>query len=251
MKFVLCLLALCFAISSASQAQQSFQCPKGTEDMLKYFVMAYPDRADHYMGPGNANPIYTTIDPELQSGYAAQGTFYWIKSASGYPWDVNTFDQNYVYHRATELKWLDPSTFKRQAQDMPLTPRCVSTRGGTPPIKLPPSRSTYSFYSNCQSYQTADLSYVVNTISKAAWVNTGGNLGTVKTRLLSYTYACNSSYSGCQYMEVFSLGQNVGLYDWKYYTAQNGNWVQKQESVINNFSVGHSTPYFACPNTYQ
>jgi hypothetical protein len=251
MKPVLCLFVLTLVISATTQAQQPFQCSKGTEDMLSYFVMSYPSRSDHYMGPGNANPIYTTIDPEIQTGYAPEGTFYWVKSLNGYPWDVNTFDWNYIYHRATELKWTDPSTFKRQAQDMPLTPRCVSIKGGTSPIKLPPSRSTYSFYSNCQSYQTANLSYVVNTVSKPALVNTGGNLGTVKTRLLSYTYACNSSYSACQYKEVFSLGQNVGLYDWKYYTAQNGNWVQKQESVINKFSVGHSTPYFACPNTYQ
>ena len=98
MKVVLCLFALTLCISAATQAQQSFQCPKGTEDMLSYFVMAYPSRADHYMGPGNANPIYTSIDPEIQTGYAPQGTFFWVKSASGYPWDVNTFDQNYVYH---------------------------------------------------------------------------------------------------------------------------------------------------------
>jgi len=136
MKSVLCLFAFTLGISAATQAQQSFQCPKGT-DMLNYFVMAYPNRSDHYVAPGNANPIYTSIDPEIQSGYAPQGTFLWIKSVSGYPWDVNTFDQNYVYHRATELKWTDPTTFKRQAQDMPLTPRCVSTRGGRRRLSFP------------------------------------------------------------------------------------------------------------------
>jgi hypothetical protein len=251
MKSVLCLFALTLAISGIAEAQQAFNCPRGSEDMLNYFVLSYPNRTDHFMGPGNANPIYTTVDPEIQTGFASQGTFYWVKSANGYPWDVNTFDQNYVYHRATELKWTDPTTFKREAQDMPLTPRCVSTRSSTTTIKLPPSRTAYSFYSNCQSYQTANLSYVANSISRALWVNTGGNLGTVKTRLLTYTYACNSSYSGCQYKEVFSLGQGVGLYDWKYYIAQSGQWIQKQESIINNYSVGASTPYFACPNTYQ
>jgi hypothetical protein len=52
-------------------------------------------------------------------------------------------------------------------------------------------------------------------------------------------------------MEVFSLGYNVGLYDWKYYTAQNGQWVLVQDSVINNFNLGQSVPMFSCPNTYQ
>ena len=219
--------------------------------MLSYFVMSYPDRADHYMGPGNANPIYTTVDPDIGSGFAAAGSFFWVKSVNGYPWDVDTFDQNYVYHRATELKWTDPTTFKRQAQDMPISPRCVSTHGAGSPIQIAPAQSVYNFYANCQSYQTANLSYVSNAISKATSVNTGGSLGTVATRYLTYKYACNSTYSSCSYMEVYSLGKNVGLYDWKYYTNQNGNWVLKQESVINNFSVGHSTPYFACPNTAQ
>jgi hypothetical protein len=73
----------------------------------------------------------------------------------------------------------------------------------------------------------------------------------VKTRTLTYTYACNSRYSQCSYKEVFSLGWNVGLYDWKYYVAQNGQWVLAQDSIINNFTLGQSVPMFSCPNTYQ
>ena len=249
MKQSFLLLVVC--LSTFSFAQQSFRCPKNSEDMLSYFVMSYPDRADHYMGPGNANPIYSSIDPDLGTSFATNGTFLWVKSASGYPWDVNTFDQNFVYHRSTELKWVDPTTFKRQVNDMAISPRCVSSHGAGPSLQIAPAQSTYQFYSNCQPYQTANLSYVSNSISKATSVNTGGNLGTVTTRYLTYKYACNSTYSSCGYMEVFALGKNVGLYDWKYYINQNGVMVLKQESVINNFSVGASTPYFACPNTAQ
>jgi hypothetical protein len=248
-KHPLLLLIVCLPIFSA--AQQSFRCPKNSEDTLSYFVMSYPNRTDHYMGPGNANPIYSSIDPDLGTDFATSGTFFWVKSANGYPWDVDPFDQNFIYHRATELKWVDPATFKRQVNDMPISPRCVSRNGAGSPIQITPAQSAYSFYSNCQPYQTADLSYVSNSISKATSVNTGGNLGTVTTRYLTYKYACNSSYSSCGYMEVFALGKNIGLYDWKYYTNQNGHWVLSQESIINNFSVGHSTPYFACPNTVQ
>src|SRR5215470_12222762 len=246
---MLWLLVVCLPVLSA--AQQSFRCPKNSEDMMSYFVMGYPDRMDHYMGPGNANPIYSSIDPDLGTAFATSGTLILTKSASGYPWDVDTFDPNFIYFRSTELKWVDPTTFKRQGSDMPVSPRCVSTHGAGSPIQITPAKSSYSFYSNCQPYQTANLGYVSNSISKATNVNAGGNLGTVTTRYLTYKYACNSTYSSCSYMEVFSLGKNVGLYDWKYYTNQNGNWVLNQESVINNFSVGHSTPYFACPNTAQ
>jgi hypothetical protein len=52
-------------------------------------------------------------------------------------------------------------------------------------------------------------------------------------------------------MEVFSLGYQVGLYDWKYYQNQSGKWVQVQESVINQMDNGQATPYLPCASSYQ
>ena len=230
---------------------QSFQCPRGTEDMLRYFVMGYPNRTDHMMGPGNANPIYTAIQPEIGSGgYATQGYFIWMKSQAGFPWDVKAYDRYYIYDRSTELNWTDPLSFKRFDQDLPLSPRCISTTNSST-INVSKYRSGYGFYGQCQRTSSANLGYVVNSISKPISVNAGGTLGTVSTRYLTYSYSCNSSYSGCLYKEVFSLGKGIGLYDWKYYKSQSGKWVQVQESVINDFTIGHSVPVFACPNTYQ
>lgn len=229
---------------------QTNSCPRGTEDMLTYFLMSYPNRTDHFMGPGNANPIYSSVTPELNQGYATQGYLVWAKGQNGYPWDVKTFDRNFIYDRSTELVWMDPLTFKRFDRDLVLSPRCISTSGGSV-FPTPSSRSSYSFYQNCTKYQTSNLGYVVTSISAPTTVNTGGNLGKVKTRYLAYSYSCNSKYSACGAMEVFSLGLNVGLYDWKYYTSKNGKWVMNQESIINNFSVGSTVPLFGCPNTYQ
>ena len=87
---------------------------------------------------------------------------------------------------------------------------------------------------------------------QGAWVNTGGNLGTVKTRLLSYTYACNSSYSGCQYQEVFSPGAERRAL--RLEVLDGAEWQLGAEAGVSHQqfqSVGQSTPYFACPNTYQ
>ena len=73
MKMIVCLLVLGVGLPLSLQAQQLNRCPRGTEDMLNYFVMGYPNRVDHFMGPGNANPIYTAIDPELgSSGFGTQ-----------------------------------------------------------------------------------------------------------------------------------------------------------------------------------
>jgi len=251
-KTLLLLFVCCVSFGGSLQAQNQFQCRNG-EDMLNYFVMGYPARIDSSMGSTNANPIYSSITPELGAGYARQGYFVWTKSPLGYPWDVKTFDRDYIYDHSTELVWTNPTSFKRFDQDLPLSPRCVSTRngGGDNTIQTRQRDTSYEFYNNCTSYQTADLGYVTTSISRPTIVNAGGNLGPVKTRILTYTYACNSRYSQCGYMEVFSLGWNVGLYDWKYYTAQNGRWVLVQDSIINNFTLGQSVPMFSCSDTYQ
>jgi len=48
--------------------------------MLQYFAMGYPNRLSSYMGPGNANPLYTTIVPDLGTSFAVAGYFVWTKS---------------------------------------------------------------------------------------------------------------------------------------------------------------------------
>lgn len=232
-------------------AQTPESCPNGTEDMLNYFTMAYPNRLQHYMGPGNANPIYTSISPDLGSSFAASGQFLWMKSAQGYPWDIKTYDSSYVYDRTTELSWIDPTSFKRFNSDLPMSKRCVSVKKSGGSIRISSNNTNYTSYSNCLPTQTQNLGYVINSISTPGMVNTGGNLGTVKTRYFTYRYSCNSNYENCTYQEVFSLGYGVGLYDWKYYVNQNGTFVLKRESVINQFDSGTATPYLPCSSSYQ
>jgi hypothetical protein len=245
---------VCFCVGivllATAHAQTTFSCPSGKEDMLSYFMMGYPNRVDKFMGPGNANPIYSVINPEIGSAYATQGTFLWIKSVNGFPWDIKSFDGKYVYDRTTELSWTDPQKFKRFIVDLPMSARCVPVGYPGPAIRIPPSASAYKFYSACTAYQTGQLNYVYNTVSAPVKVTTG-NLGTVTTRRFKYRYACDSNYSNCQYMEVFSLGRNVGLYDWKYYVNQNGSWVLKQDSLINQLSSGATTPNLPCTTSYQ
>ena len=251
-RFVVLFAVACICLVLAGSAgAQTFSCPAGTEDMLNYFVMNYPDRADYHMGPGNANPIYSAIFPDNGLSFAATGYFVWTKGANGYPWDVKTFDQNFVYDRSTELTWTDPQTFKRFNVDLPMSPRCVAKGAASPVIQIPAANSSYSFYSACTAYKTAGLKSVLNQISAPAQVKAGGNIGKVKTRLFTYQYNCDTNYGNCSDKEVFSLGSGVGLYDWKHYVNQNAQWVFVQESTINNKDVGQTTPYFPCPNTYQ
>jgi hypothetical protein len=244
------LLVFCALVVSVGAHAQTFSCPAGTEDMMNYFVMSYPNRIDKHMGPGNANPIYSAMLPESGSTYQSQGVFLWIKSLNGSPWDIKAFDSKYIYDRATELNWNDPTSFKRFTKDLPISQRCIPANKGGAAIKIPPTNTAYNFYASCQPYQTKSLSYVLNNISMPVQVNVG-NVGKIRTRYFKYRYACDSTYSNCKYMEVFSLGYGLGDYDWKYYTKQNGQWVMVQESVINQFSQGQTTASLPCTTTYQ
>jgi hypothetical protein len=226
-------------------------CLAGKEDMMNYFTLGYPDRLSNFMAPGNANPLYTSILPDLGTHFATSGYFVWTKGSIGYPWDIKTFDQEYVYARTTELRWSDPTTFKRFVTDLPIAKRCVRIGSAGATIKISSTKTRYKAYSNCQASRTQNLGYVVNSISAPMTVNTNGNLGTVTTRYFTYKYSCGSNYGNCVYKEVFSLGNRVGLYDWKYYINKRGKFVLARESVINQFTAGAATPYLPCTNSYQ
>ncbi len=243
-------LLLCICVPALSPAQ-TFSCPRRTEDMLNYFVMSYPNRVDQHMAPGNANPIYSSIVPDYaNNNYGSSGYFIWTKSPNGYPWDVKTFDGSYIYDRSTELNWNDPTSFKRFNRDLAMSQRCLRTDQAGAPLKIPASYTQYQSYSQCAPTLTQPLGNVVNSISAPSWVNVG-NIGPIKTRYFTYKYGCNQYYANCQYMEVYSLGFGIGLYDWKYYVNQKGSYVLQQESIINNQQGGQTTPSLPCTNSYQ
>src|SRR5205807_7666992 len=104
---------------------------------LKSTQIFLSDRTDGSTGtPG--------LFPDNGLSFAATGYFVWTKGANGYPWDVKTFDQNFVYDRSTELTWTDPQTFKRFNVDLPMSPRCVAKGAASPVIQIPAANSSYS-----------------------------------------------------------------------------------------------------------
>ena len=239
-------MALCIPVYAQTES-----CRAGTEDMMNYFTMGYPNRLTNNLGPGNANPIYTNIVPELGDSFATTGYFLWTKSSVGYPWDVKTFDEKYIYDRTTELGWTDPTSFKRFNIDLPVAKRCVQIGQSGQSIKIAKANTNYTSYANCLPTLTQNLGYVVNIVSPPKLVNTGGNLGTIQTRVFSYRYSCDSTYQNCAYQEKFFLGYQVGLYDWQYYQNVGGVFKLVQESKINQFRSGSATPYLPCATSYQ
>ena len=249
MKYIV-VLVFCTCVFAHSQ-EQTFSCPQYTEDMLNYFVMAYPARVDQSMGPGNANPIYSSIVPDYGNNtYSASGYFVWTKSLTGYPWDIKTYDSKFVYDRSTESGWNDPTSFKRFTAALPMTQRCVRSGGAGATLKIPASNTSYKSYSQCLPYLTQPLGYVMNSISAPSTVNVG-NVGPTRTRRFAYKYSCDANYANCQYMEVYSLGLGIGLFDWKYYVNKNGSFMLQQESIINQEQGGQTAPSLPCASSYE
>src|SRR5579864_7017351 len=71
-------------------------------DMMNWLMMQPTLSVGHHMA-GTANPLFTSVN---------KTRFYWTKTAAGYPWDIQLYDNNYVYLWVTELNWLNPRTFK-------------------------------------------------------------------------------------------------------------------------------------------
>jgi hypothetical protein len=239
MKKLLALLPLLAASASATP------CTSTQYDMLNWFAMGSSWSQQYHLA-GNANPLYT---------YRSNRVFYWIKGASGYPWDINYYDNSYIYQWATEYNWNDPTSYKafNSTTTMPWSPRCVdqppSGVYGTKLASITMPSSPYTIYGgSCTASSSNNLGYVVNEIWGPTPLSLGGSLpSNALTLTLSYRYSCSSSYNSCSYKEVFDFQRPYGLVRWTYYVLQNGHYVQQNRTVFNNkVSGGSLTPYHPC-----
>jgi hypothetical protein len=219
-----------------------FVCPAGQEDAMQYFVMRKDLRNDHYLS-GEANPSYTKIIPDVD--FAASGYWFWLKSSEAHGFDIKVFDEKNIYIRATELDWKDNTTFKRQEQDTPLTPRCVPLNGASPVLHV--SKVQFSFYANCKVYKTSSLGSVMNNLDAPEMMDAGGDIGQVSTRVLHYRFNCDKHFENCKDEEQSFLGKGYGR--WKWVHLKYGEVVKT--TVVNHISKGRAHAIPACENAYQ
>jgi hypothetical protein len=222
--------------------ETAFSCPSGTEDVMQYFVMDKERRAKQFLS-GTKNPIYTEVFPD--EDFAARGYWFWLKSPSAHGFDVDVFDEQYVYLRSTELTWKDNTTFKRKAHDVPLAPRCVAVNQPAPEIRVRDAR--FEFYSSCTLYKTSSLGTIVNRLDPPVLMDTEGNLGQVWTRVLHYRYNCDTAFDNCKDEEQFFLGKGFGQWQWRHY--RDGELANT--TVINQIGAGTAKGRLPCPGSYQ
>jgi hypothetical protein len=229
-------LSLTFATRPA-QAETTMACPDGTYDMLDWMTLDSSLRSSYHLA-GNANPLYTNM---------GSGKFYWTKGANGTPWDIQLYDDNYIYLWITELNWNNPQTFKKFAgnTNMPLVPRCA--KAGFPGSAIRVPNTSYQTYSDCTHYITQNLKQGINQVWGPYWISLGGALPSkLKVLVASYRYNCDVNYANCNDKEEYYLAQKYGLVQWAHYSLVSGAYQIQQKTVFNQLTSGTTTPNFPC-----
>jgi len=220
-----------------ASAETTISCPPGTYDMLDWMTMDSDLRSTYHM-EGTRNPIYTVME---------SGKFYWVKSGLGYPWDIQIYDNNYIYLSVTELSWTVPESYKKFTKNLKLVPRCAVA--GNPGSTITVTNTNYDLHTNCSSTcsVTLGLQDAINEVWGPYNYTFGGDLpSNLKTLVISYRYNCTANYATCMDKEEYYVTQRYGLVQWVHYVFVNGSWGQVQKTVLNQMVVGVVTPYFPC-----
>lgn len=223
-------------------AAEPFACPAGSEDIMKYFVMAQSRRANQFL-KGTANSIYTEVFPN--SDFETYGHWFWLKSAAGNGFDVKAYNQQQIFMRATELTWTDNTSFKRFVHDLPIAERCVPQ--GQPGQEIRVTDTSFQYYEACKPYKSSNLGTSVNDLDAPQLMDVGGNVGQQWTRVLHYHYNCNANFQSCSDEEQFFLANSYGLWQWKHF--KNGSLVKT--TLMNELETGSATSSLPCPDSYQ
>lgn len=223
--------------SVPAYSEATISCPAGTYDMLDWMTLD-SDLRGNFHTAGSSNPLYTIL---------GGGKVIWTKGANGSPWDVNLFDNSYIYLWLTEYDWTNPHTFKKFANNtnMPLVPRCGKAGFPGSVIKVP--NTTYQTYTDCTHYATSNLRQAINEIWGPYNISFGGMLpNNLEVLVASYRYNCDANYANCWDKEAYYFAQRYGLVQWVHYSLVNGTYVLQQKTVFNQFGVGTAAPYLPC-----
>lgn len=212
-------------------------------DMLEWMTMSSELSEAHHM-TGTENPVYTHLE---------SGRFFWTKTAQGYPWDVQLYDDKYIYLWVTELSWQNTRSYKvfhsssKGNFNMPIAPR--RALGGYPGSTITVSDSTYQIHSNCNTYVTKNLGHVVNEVWGPYKENLGGELpDNLTTMVISYRYTCDANYNNCQNKEEYHLARPYGLVKWQHENLlANGTYGPPDHvTIFNHVVAGQTRPVTSC-----
>lgn len=208
-----------------------------------------------------ANPAWAQENHLAVSGAGGQPTYsvvdvlnkrIWYMKGTGFPWDMNTWDENFIYQSITENVWTNASTFKMFASKsypsgnggIAWLPRYLN--GFNAPLITPDS--TYRTYSGCTTFAAQTLGGMIMTTAELglALIEAIPSFGTAldpATPVLVQRYFWGPGYVNME-VNVYALG--YGHVQWQLWTLVAGVYALKQTSLFNTM-VAASLPELSFP----
>jgi len=199
-----------------------------TYDLHKWFTN--PNWQTSHL-KGNAQDGSTVLQYCHDTGH----NLIYMKTQKGWPWDVKSYDANWIYDWITEADWTDPHDFKENVPKMIMCPRIWDgnngwTRSDGPvPVK---------FHKNCQIITTGSNSPTFSLKGPYPY-NFGGGVGTLQTIRLDYMWSPHD-------LEQLYLTLQHGWVLWVYKKLINAHWQIQQYSNHNWVVTGTVAPVFPC-----
>lgn len=232
----------------------SSQSTLQTYNMLEWMILdTYTTQ--HMDG---THPIYTFQTAQQPD------KFYYLKSSTGNPWDINLYDDDYIYGWITETDlcdgcqqacvgcgsctagscgvscpWTDAYSFKKAKYDtnLPIMPRTVT--GGYPGTVLIPSNTEALRYKKngtaCDYCDTIQLGGVRMELWGPYNIQMWGDIGSVDVLKVTYWHGCSDTSNpttSCQFAEVNWYAEQYGWVRWALYKYPNWS-TPDQESIFN------------------
>lgn len=206
-------------------------------DILSWSVMDPSLRGSHYLKGYDQTGAFAndtvsqldTIDP-----VTGLGRTWDIKShQNGFPWDINLYDDNYIYFSVTENVWTDPHTCKRFESPTYGLLGLRYPRFWAPGSDSLGLDSSYKIYTSCSASTQHSLNQVKFSLSGPLVMSMGGNLPPNLTTLI-IGYFWNGSGNPLVYgvREQFYLQQPYGRVKW-----DTSNWDSTTKTYVVQKSV--------------
>lgn len=231
-----------------STLPSGFIPPVGAEDLLQWMLNAQRD-INHYKG--NANPTYGYLDPDGR-------TLWHIKGASGHPWDINLYDNHYIYQWITEngdqgqfnnasgYKRFDVSHGNAIPQATLFAPRYFMP-GSTITLDSPSPNNIHRTI-NCEADHQAliNLGAVKCVTTGPVLTDWGGDIGNVPTITTAFYYGNKFNTR-----ERFSFVKDKGQVNWDVAVGTfGGAYTVSQFSRFNVLTSGGTPiPNYPCGRT--
>jgi len=163
-----------------------------------------------------------------------------MKDPRGWPWDVKSYDQNFIYDWITELDWTSPRNYKAFNPPLSMCPRFWDGDPYNSAEIIHPT-SNYDTFINCKKVQSANLQEVAYNIHAPVLMDFGGDVGEQETIIIEYYWDSASN------RELLYLTRKAGWVKWCHQSFVSSVYVTDAMTLHNKIvPSGAPTLQFPC-----